>query len=180
MYADIFLQLKRGKLYDTIATWPKEWSVSFSMRLGDSVNSNDLSLKSIIQFTTGEICCKHGRNIPGIWLKGTNLYIVTSINDKANQGFESDGEYVSLSKNEFSKVVIEQVAGYRRGGDYIFRVQVDNMLATIMMNSNPMEFTDIKVYTGSTDYAMADVDIKDFEYTPSGSRGSKTANDECK
>ena len=77
--------------------------------------------------------------------------------------------------------MIEQVAGYRQGGDYIFRVQINNMLATIMMNSDPREFTNIKVYAGSPDYAVADVDIKDFEYTPSGSRSSsKTANDECK
>ena len=98
--------MKRGKLYDTIATWPKKWSVSFNIRLGDSVNSNDLSLKNILQFTNGEKHGQHGQNIPGVWLKGTNLFIITSINDKADQAFESDGEYVSLSKKEFSKVTI--------------------------------------------------------------------------
>ena len=48
------------------------------------------------------------------------------------------------------------------------------MLAAIAMNGNPQEYRDVKVFTSSPGYGTADVDIKDFEYTP---RGVKPAAD---
>ena len=102
---DNAMVLKQGKLYETIAVWPKIWSMSFKIRLRSSpnnINLYDTSLKSIFRFTNdSDSCCNHGSNIPGVWMKGNKLFVVTSINDNANQSFTSVDEYVSLSANRY-------------------------------------------------------------------------------
>uniref|UniRef100_A0A7M5WQS8 Uncharacterized protein n=1 Tax=Clytia hemisphaerica TaxID=252671 RepID=A0A7M5WQS8_9CNID len=160
------LTLERGRLFEIIPVWPKLWRISFKIK----PSKEALQQRSnIFQFTTGESCCDHGFAIPGVWIEENtrSLYMVTSINDNGNQVFVTDNRFIKLPSDRFTEVIIQQVEGYRPG-QYVFRVQVNNLLATIMVNRKAREYKNVKVFTSSPDWQTANVEIKDFDFEPRG------------
>ena len=134
--------LKKNSLLTTLPSLTKEWRVSFEFR-PTSYNYNGYA--QILQMTIGGKSGNIGDRTPGLWIhKSRGLYIVTTLNGKANVGkiFRKKKPPV----NEWSTVEISQA---ERGSKVVFSLVVNGERLWTVENSDPKEFSDVQVFASS-------------------------------
>ena len=139
-------QLKRSSLLTTLPTLNKEWKVSFEFK---ATSYKQRSNAQILQLTIGSKSGSIGDRTPALWIhKSRGVYIVTTLNGKPNTGkyFRSKKPNV----NEWTSVEMSQV---KTGPNYIFSLVIKGETLWSVKNTDPREFSSVKVFASSPWYA---------------------------
>ena len=134
--------LKKNSHLTTLPSLTKEWRVSFEFR-PTSYNYNGYA--QLLQMTIGGKSGNIGDRTPAMWIhKSRGLYIVTTLNGKANVG-----KFFRKKKppvNEWSTVEISQA---ERGSKVVFSLVVNGERLWTVENTDPKEFSDVQVFASS-------------------------------
>ena len=90
------------------------------------------------------------------------LKISSSLADSYDHTFEMSED---LPSNTYTEIEIEQFKNQysSRNGDYIYRITVAGKQVHRVINDDPREFKNVKMYVSSPWYEPADVVIKDLK-----------------
>ena len=89
------------------------------------------------------------------------LKISSSLADSYDHTFEMSED---LPSNTHTEIVIEQFKDqYSSNGDYIYRITVAGKQVHRVINNDPREFKNVKMYVSSPWYEPADAIIKDLK-----------------
>ena len=96
---------------------------------------------------------RYGDRSPGIWLTNmqTRLHIPSAINGKSN--YYSYGNTAPIPMNEWTRVQVSQLR--QADGSYLFSIRIAGSIFTEIVNTNPSDFSDVKVYTSDNFYSPA-------------------------
>ena len=137
--------IAKGSLLTTIPEMTKEWKITFEVKPTDYSVS---SYASVLHATIGGKGGKIGDRIPAIWFHKTNGVLVATA---------LDGE-ISYSEHfkplppfgEWTKIEVTQSLVSSR---YIFSVAIGNKNVLAKQNTKPVEFSGVKVFSGSPWYS---------------------------
>ena len=153
---------KQNRVYNIINNLPKTWKVSF--KINPTTNNNNNQLTNIIHFTTQYDNGIQGSRTPAVWFmpNSRRLKISSSLADNYDHTFEMSED---LPSNTYTEIEIEQFKNQysSRNGDYIYRITVAGKQVHRVMNEDPREFKNVKMYVSSPWYEPADVVIKDLK-----------------
>ena len=138
--------LKRNTILTTLPILTKEWRVSFELN-PTSYNYNGFA--QILQLGIGGKSKNIGDRTPALWIhKSRGVYIVTTLNGKPNAGkyFRSKKPNV----NEWTTVEMSQV---KTGPNYIFSLVIKGETLWSVKNTDPREFSSVKVFASSPWYS---------------------------
>ena len=109
--------------------------------------------------TTGGKSGKIGDRTPALWIHKTKgVYIVTTLNDKPNEGHHFKTKKPSL--NEWTSVEISQVVV---GSKYIFSLIIGGETLWSVENTKPRKFYSVKVFASSGWYTAQAGSIRQFK-----------------
>ena len=149
-------QLKRGSLLTTLPTLTKEWKVSFELRASSYQYK---SYAQILQMTIGGKSGNIGDRTPALWIHKTRgVYLTTTLGSKS-----SVGKFFKTKKppiNEWTSVEISQT---RKGSKYIFSFTLKGETLWTVENSDPREFSSVKVFASSDWYVAQAGAIRGFK-----------------
>ena len=149
-------QLKRGSLLTTLPTLAKEWKVSFELRASSYQYK---SYAQILQMTIGGKSGNIGDRTPALWIHKTRgVYLTTTLGSKS-----SVGKFFKTKKppiNEWTSVEISQT---RKGSKYMFSFILKGETLWTVENSDPREFSSVKVFASSDWYVAQAGDIRGFK-----------------
>ena len=149
-------QLKRGSLLTTLPTLAKEWKVSFELRASSYQYK---SYAQILQMTIGGKSGNIGDRTPALWIHKTRgVYLTTTLGSKSNVG-----KFFKTKKppiNEWTSVEISQT---RKGSKYIFSFTLKGETLWTVENSDPREFSSVKVFASSDWYVAQAGSIRGFK-----------------
>ena len=133
--------LKKNTLLKTLPILAKEWKVTFDFKL---TNYNYRGPAQVLQMTIGGKVGNIGDRTPALWMHNTRgVYIVTALSGKA-----AVGKYINKKPaiNEWSKVEISHV---KQGYKYIFSLVIKGETLWSVENTQPKEFSNVKVFASS-------------------------------
>ena len=144
--------IKKDTELQTIPTLTKEFSVSFNLWL----KSFGPGFRNIVHLS-----------------KGTKTSTIPSISvtkKKLNVAFPVSGPVKKLNfpvtVGQWTRV---EVAQTKEGSDFLYTISIDNATVTSLVNTKPMEYSDVTVY-GSNPWAVAQAGkIQDLKITTKGS-----------
>ena len=136
-------QLMKGFLLTTIPKLGKEWRIKFEIKPSKftGTNNNIIHLTS----TDKDEYITNGDRIPIILFEDNKLYVRSSVNGKPNyKKIFTD----VLSLNQWTRIEVVQ---HMVDDDYIFSISIGGkeLHSHSVVNTQPMEFTDVKVYASS-------------------------------
>ena len=137
--------LSKNHLLTTLPTLTKEWRITFDFYPS---SYNYQGYAQILHVTTGGKSGKIGDRTPALWIHKTRgLYIATTLSGKASVGKFFRTKKPSL--NEWTHVEIVQM---KKGSVFTFSLVVKGEILWSVENSDPREFSDVKVFTSSEWY----------------------------
>ena len=139
-------QLKRSSLLTTLPTLNKEWKVSFEFK---ATSYKHRAYAQILQLTIGSKSGSIGDRTPALWIhKSRGVYLVTTLNGKPNAG-----KYFRTSKPSINAWNTVEIAQVKTGSNYIFSLVINNKTLWSVKNTDPREFSSVKVFASSPWYA---------------------------
>ena len=148
--------LKKNSLLTTLPSLTKEWRVCFGFR-PTSYNYNGYA--QLLQMTIGGKIGNIGDRTPALWIhKSRGLYIVTTLNGKANVG-----KFFRKKKppvNEWSTVEISQAES---GSKVVFSLVVNGERLWTVENTDPKEFSDVQVFASNPWHVAQAGSIRGFK-----------------
>ena len=145
-------QLKRSSLLGTLPTLGMEWILSFDFR------PTDYSFKgwtSLVHMTIGSNSGNYGDRTPAIFFHPTQgMHVTSAINGNKNWVKNVAppppiGEWTTLSVSQKSS-----------GGKYFYSIQVGGQEIFSVENTQPREFSNVKVYASDPWYTAQPGDIR--------------------
>ena len=148
----------RGKLLDTI-TLHKEHEVSFDVYC-TYFSSFQQGPRNIIVFTTKTGYTGAGSNIPGVYAFGPRRGV------KTTYGLIQTGDYVNVNVTTWNGrhgwrlygniphtsahkwISYKLLQTRQKDGRYLYQIFVDGKTVVSVINTNPREFKNVKVYVG--------------------------------
>ena len=132
------LKLKKGYLIETLPRLGKEWEISFEFK---PENYDQSGYTSILHLSTGEDSSVLGSRIPAIFHHpNIGLHVATAIGNEPNS-------YLNIHRSppvgQWSTIVVSQLKPWVRT---IMSVNVSDEVPRSMLNPEPREFSDVKVY----------------------------------
>ena len=122
---------------------------------------------NIIHLTTGGNCCKYGQRIPGVWFHSSNsgatknrLYICSAVNGNGDYCLSSG---VIVPRGQWTSVLITQQP---EGSRYRYIVKVGNAQLGSVINTQPREFSNVKVYASDNWYNTAQGSLRNLIIIP--------------
>jgi len=150
--------LTKGGLAGTISKLYKTYSVNLDI----NANSFQNAWQSILHVTgTGGNCCGYGDRVPGIWYQASRssqskLHVCSAVSGSGNNCYNSAafsvGQWVNLK-------VIQQLVN----GKYEYDVLIDGSRVYSLVNSQPREFNDVKVYLTDPWYLNLNGQVRNLE-----------------
>ena len=131
----------RSFLLTTIPKLGKEWKISFEFLPREFTNTNN----NIIHLTSTDKdeYETHGDRIPIILLEEQKVYVRSSIN--GNPDYSKIFTDV-LSLNQWKRIEVGQ---QKINGDFIYSISIGGKELHSVVNTQPKEFTEVKVYVSS-------------------------------
>ena len=148
--------LKRNTLLTTLPTLTKEWRVSFEF---NPKNFNYNGYAQILQMTIGGKGGKVGDRTPALWIhKSKGVYIVTTLNGKANVG-----KFFPTNKLPIGKWSALEISQTKRGTIYMFSFLINGETVWTQENTKPKQFSDVHVFASSGWYVAQAGFIRGFK-----------------
>ena len=133
--------LKKNTLLTTLPTLTKEWRVSFEFM----ATSYTSTLAQVLQLTIGGKSGNIGDRTPALWIhKSKGVYVVTTLNGKANVGKSFPKRKPPL--HAWTPVELSQA---KRGSKFMFSLIMQGKTVWTVENTEPREFSDVKVFASS-------------------------------
>ena len=143
MFIDAGFAVTRNNLYQTIPTLYKQWSLSLDiMPIG--LVSGISNILHIGRDVAGEI--RH--STPGISFTDmdTRLHIASAINGYSNYiSYDSYFDTTPIPIGQWTRVEVSQLR--QTDKSYLFSIRIAGRKFTELENKEPMQFSDVKVYT---------------------------------
>ena len=139
----------------TISTLYKQWSVSVDIQPTGLIGSNS----NIFHIGLGADNTIYGDRIPSIWFNSgnTELHIASAVNGDKNYWKNTD----PIPMNEWTQVEVSQLQ--LTDGSYQYTIKIDDKIYHQILNTDPREFENIKVYTSKNDNLAAKVLLTNFK-----------------
>merc|ERR1719282_2187044 len=142
------------------------WGPEFRIKIDILFNTWIKDWGSIFVFGAGNLsipgCCQIGQRIPALWTnKGSTdqLYLNTHLGSSGSVPFVSElGRYKT---GTWYHIVISQFKD--QSNDYIFEYKVDGVEKVHTKQYNPLQFQNVKVYSGYPGFDPANVEIRNFD-----------------
>ena len=148
--------LRKNTLLTTLPTLTKEWRVSFEFN-PKSFNYNGYA--QILQMTIGGKGGKVGDRTPALWIhKSKGVYIVTTLNGKANVG-----KFFPTNKLPIGKWSALEISQTKRGTMYMFSFLINSETVWTQENTKPKQFSDVHVFASSGWYVAQAGFIRGFK-----------------
>ena len=136
----------RNHLYETIPTLFKQWSLSLEIMLMGVIDNRS----NILRIGLGGNADEYGDRTPAIFLPSNSK--VLRIDSAVNGDRKHSTNLPVIQINRWTKIEISQL---RQPDDkYQFTIRMAGTIKYQIINTDPREFTDVKVYT-SDDYSQA-------------------------
>ena len=140
----------------TIPTLYKQWSVSLDIKPTGLVGTHG----NIFHIGNGPDRGSYGDRIPAIWfLPGTTKLHITSAVNGLNNYRPDDTDPIPM--NEWTRVEISQLR--QTDGTYQHTIKIDDKIYDQILNTDPREFKNIKVYTSDNHFLAADALLNNFK-----------------
>ena len=140
------IPITRNKLMATMSTFTKEYAVEYEYKLTGSPANG---WYNALHITTGQYP-KYGSRLATtffIYSSGNMVLQVSSpVNNNSNYKYESAAPIYS-ELNRWVKVNVRQ---FNTTDGYVYKVEMDNKEVQKVINTEPMEFHDVKVYISSS------------------------------
>ena len=154
--------VKKNDLLTTLPTLSKGWRVTFDFY---PTSYSYQGYAQILQMTTGGRMGKIGDRTPALWIHKTRgLYIATALNGKA-----SVGKFFRTKKPSLKKWTSVEISQMKKGRVFIFSLIVKGETLWSVENSDPREFSDVKVFASSEWYEAQAGLIREFKIENMGS-----------
>ncbi|XP_047146005.1 uncharacterized protein LOC124818937 [Hydra vulgaris] len=131
--------LEPQKLLTTLKTLPKEYVIAFEVFL---TSSNSTYWTNIVHFTIGGDYRNYGDRTPSISFKAKEIQVCSSVN--GNNLFCVYSKTLELMK--WIKVKVSQLL---ENGNYNHTVQIDQETVSTCINTQPQEFTKVKIFASN-------------------------------
>jgi len=150
-----------GNQISTIPSWGPSFKIQFSIK----VNSFDNGLgpnnpySDVLHFTSTEkTCCSFGDRLPGVFLHSDNRVII-AMNVDIGKGtiYYTTPDANKLEEDKWYDYVIQQKEG-------VFTIHVDGKLDFRHVNTDPMSFENVRVFSVFPGSVPAKAQLKNFDY----------------
>ena len=137
--------LAKDNLLTVLPSLTKEWRVTFEFY---PTSYDYQGYAQILQITTGGKIGQIGDRTPALWIHNTRgVYVATTLGGRASVGKSFKTKKPPL--NEWTLIEISQA---RKGSKYMFSLVIKGETLWTAENSDPRQFSDVKVYTSSAWY----------------------------
>ena len=152
-------QSEQNKHVDTFTLMPKEFEIGFELnsygaRTNDLIGIVDIT-QNIFHLTTGESCCNVGSMIPAVWIFNGNLNVGMAINGVGNLS-----RSFAINDTEWYNVLILQKKN--KHGDFTFKVLINAEVKWSLVNINPKEFKDVKLFISNPWHQAFNGSLRNF------------------
>ena len=154
---------KRNTLLKTIPKFSYTYSVTFDFK----PKAFQKGWTNVIHLTTGGNRGKHGERIPSVWFFSSSstatenkVRICSSVNNDVNYCLDSG---VFIPRGKWTSFSITQV---REGTSYRYTVNVGGVQLGSVINKEPREFSNVKVYASDDWFETAQGSISNLIIIP--------------
>ena len=134
--------LTKNDLLTTLPTLTKEWRVTFDFY---PTSYNYRGYAQILQMSTNGRSGKIGDRTPALWIHNTRgVYIATTLNGKP-----SVGKFFKTKKPPLNQWTTIEIIQAKKGSVFMFSLAIGGKTLWSVENSDPREFSDVKVYASS-------------------------------
>ena len=135
--------LKKNTLLTTLDTLTKEWKVSFEFKPSSFTNK---AWAQVLQLTIGGKSGNIGDRTPALWIhpKSKGVYVVTTLNGKANVA-----KHFPKMKPPLHTWTPVELSQAKRGSKFMFSLIMQGKTVWTVENTEPREFSDVKVFASS-------------------------------
>ena len=141
-----------------IPTLYKQWSVSLDIKPIGLIGS----YTNIFHIGLGPNHGAYGDRIAAMWFVGgtTQLHITSAVSGQISRQ-PAAGNTDPIPMNEWTRVGISQLR--QTDGSYQYTITIDDKIYDQIVNTDPREFKNIKVYTSDNYYLAANALIRNFK-----------------
>ena len=136
--------MKKGQLLATLGGMRKEYSVSFMVLPTKLITT----WGSILHLTIGGDNAVYGDRIPVVFFRIAphlgRLYVSSAVNGKKSYAYSSAAPYHKA--NVWINIKVKQ---FKSGGDYRYQIFLDEKKVVDVVNNDPRDFKNVKVYAGN-------------------------------
>ena len=144
----------KNSLQTTLPRLGKEWVISFLFYPTSYTNNR---WTSILHLTTGGNIGKYGDRTPGIFFHpSSGLSVSSSVNGKHN--YYKNVKPSPAPIGQWTKIEISQL---KKADKFIYKIAIDDFTFSVE-NTQPAEFTNVRVFTSDPWYAAQPGSIKDL------------------
>ncbi|XP_066917054.1 uncharacterized protein [Clytia hemisphaerica] len=159
--------LERGKIIETIRTWPKAWFVKVKFVLHSKGTNR---YYGIFQFMNGtETCCGYGSRIPAMYVDtfSNNIHLSIVLLDSTSTKFHFtyNGEGIILDREYNFHIQSEPIQFEGQDIQKVW-IGVDDVIVNVVFNYVNIDIENVDVYGSGTASEAADVTIKELDYGP--------------
>ena len=154
MFIDVEFQVTTNHLHQTLPTFYKQWSISVNiMPIGILTGENEWG--NILRVGLGGDREEYGDRTPAIWFtpSTTKMSIYSAINGDSEYFIETD----PIPINAWAWVEMSQVR--QPDGVYQFTIRMAGAIIHQIINTDPREFSDVKIYTSDNYWPAANAKI---------------------
>ena len=148
--------LTKNDLLTTLPTLSNEWRVTFDFY---PTSYNYRGYAQILQMTTNGRSGKIGDRTPALWIHNTRgVYIATTLNGKP-----SVGKFFKTKKPPLNQWTTIEIIQAKKGSVFMFSLAMGGETLWSVENSDPRQFSDVKVFTSSEWYEAQAGFIRGFK-----------------
>jgi len=153
-----YLTVRKSNQIAVIPKWHKNWRVSFQVKPSNGIF---YQYTNIIHFSVGGDYSVYGDRVPSVFfIGGTHrLHISSAINGRSNYYWRTSQ---SIQKGVFTHVLIRQRKN--KQGQYVYSISLNGKQVFSIINTDPREFTNVKVWASNPWYASSGAVLKGLEY----------------
>ena len=145
----------KNNLVTTLPVLHKEFEVKLEL----NVLSVSNTWVNVFHMTTGGDHAVYGDRIPALWLNGGSnpyLHACASIDGSVNYC-----KNYNVPTNTWHKVKLSQRKS--KNGNYVFEFEVNNMMINSVLNSQPADFNNVKVFASDPWYPPFHGSVRNFQ-----------------
>ena len=154
-----------------------KFSASYSVKFDFNPTRFQSNVTNVLHLTaTGGNCCNYGDRIPAVWFHGSSssatknrFLICSAINGDGNYCLNSG---FIVPRGQWTSVEIRQ---QKEGNSYKYTVKVGGVLVGSVINRQPKEFSNVKIYGSDNWYNAAQGRMRNLVINPN-TEGTKMFN----